>query len=244
MWRVLNVYVKHNRPILSYATCNTRMLEVVPLRLRPETAKIWHVFPGKKKKKIKLIRRYRRAWPENWEYDLNECIEQLCKFLDPSKVCLEHQFWRGKYVLADKNKTTKWKQNVRMGLKGGCATHARFVRNAHLPSVQSWMFILKAPGQSICFKLNFGSDNATVFNSFEMLPFVNSMNKCNWFLDNSFNARVTGWMFSEPQDGKGPVDVHFSYWGRVFSMWVADKQDLLEAKHILSAFKRRPLKNW
>ena len=86
-------------------------------------------------------------------------------------------------------------------------------------TVQACMVILMQHIGNICGRhvsVTFSSDNATNLNTQEHFDFVRAINLLGW--GDEHLCKLTAWMFCEPQMGKSPVDIHFSYVGGVLSM--------------------------
>ena len=80
----------------------------------------------------------------------------------------------------------------------------------------------------------FQSDNASCFVSQELIPFIHHINQ-ELKSEDECNLKVSRWIFTEAQTGRGRLDTHFSYLNVKFSSYVEDGNDMTTEQHIFQA---------
>lgn len=73
------------------------------------------------------------------------------------------------------------------------------------------------------------SDNASGFASFELVPFIFNLNV------RLKTIRITRWIFTEAQTGRGRLDTHFAFLNVKIKGYVEDGNDVLVPDHIIDA---------
>ncbi len=85
-------------------------------------------------------------------------------------------------------------------------------------------------------ELIFQSDNASCFASQELIPFIYHLNA-----ESQVNGcpKISTWIFTEAQTGRGRLDTHFSYLNLILKAFVEDGNDIMLEENILQAMAFR-----
>lgn len=84
-------------------------------------------------------------------------------------------------------------------------------------------------------EINIESDNASCFASQNHIPFILHLNEEN----KRHGIRISRWIFTEAQTGKGVLDTHFSYLNVIFMSYVEDGNVITVEEDIFNAIKYR-----
>lgn len=76
------------------------------------------------------------------------------------------------------------------------------------------------------------SDNASCFSSQDLIPFIYFMNK-------DAGVKISKWIFTEAQTGKGRLDTHFSYLNLIMKAYVLEDNNIEKESDIFDALKFR-----